>query len=267
MRFPGWQSLRRNWLVAILGLMCSIGLVAGAAILVPANYVATSQMVLLPPLSQPNANYNGVINPYMGLDGLQSMAQVVANSMMGDNTASALHASGVSSYSVTFDTLSAGPILLVQATEPTASQASHAITALDNQVPLTVARLQKAASISPRSYINAKVIASPSTPAQSIKTQLRAEVLALIIGLVLTLLAISIIDGWRIRRSQGSPGPHSYERVSVTPSFTEATGNILPQTQDIAGQSRTVTISGPSSNSDHQAPANESAGGSAHPEF
>lgn len=200
MLFPNWQSLRRNWHTVILGLLLTAGLVTGGSVASPATYVVTSQMVLLPPLTQPNAGYNGVFNPYMALDGLQSMAQVVANAMMDDETARELKQAGVAQYSVVYNSLSAGPILVLQVTAVTPAQANGAIAALDQQVPVTVARLQREASISSRSFILAKVIARPSTPAKSSKTQLRVEVLALMAGLVLTLLAVSIVDGRRVRR-------------------------------------------------------------------
>jgi hypothetical protein len=214
MRFSVLRSLRRNWPVGVFGLLATVGLVAAALRLIPANFVTTSQMVLLPPLSQPNANYNGVVNPYMGLAGLQSMADVVSSAMMDDDTAKALEGVGVTKYSVAHDSLSAAPILIVQVTEPTAAQANSAITALDRQIPLTVARLQGEAAISPKSFITTKLIASPSLPARSGKTQLRAAVLALVVGVVLTLLTASLFDAWRIRR-RSRPADNSYDHAAT----------------------------------------------------
>ena len=216
----GWQSLRRNWHVAIFGFLATIGLVVATTKLIPAKYVATSQMVLLPPLSQPNAGYNGVVNPYLGLAGLQSMAQVVSSAMMDDQTTKALKKAGVGQYSVQYDPLSAGPILIVQATDSSPEKASAALAVLDKEVPLTVAGLQGQAHISSRSFVTAEVVARPSTPAKSGKTQLRATGLAFIVGLVLTLLAVSLIDAWRIRRrTQGSPTGDSYDHVGTAAAF------------------------------------------------
>lgn len=264
MRFPSWQSLRRNWLVTILGLLVTVALIAGAAILSPAKYVTTSQMVLLPPLSQPNANYNGVVNPYMGLAGLQSMAAVVSSAMMDDETAQQLKAAGVSSYSVQYNSLSAGPILIVQVTEPSPSEASHAITVLDKQVPLTVAGLQKAASIAPRSFISAKVIARPTIPSKSTKTELRVVGLALIVGLVLTLLAVSAVDGWRTRR-QDSRNKNSHSRVaSFLAASAETTGRTHTEPPSPSENSLTVTAPPFSDNSNHHAPTNDSVPGRTH---
>jgi hypothetical protein len=135
---------------------------------------------------------------------------------------------------VEYDSLSAGPILIVQAIDPSPAQSSNAITALDKQAPLTVARLQGEASISPKSFITARVIAGPSTPARSGKTQLRAAALAFVVGLVLTLLAVSVIDGWRFRRLQGTPSGDSYYRVETAARFAENTPRMLREPRDAA---------------------------------
>ena len=268
MRSLSWETLRRNYLVGILGLIVTAGLVVGALILMPAKYVTTSQVVLLPPLSQPNANYNGVVNPYMGMAGLQSMAAVVSSAMMDDETARQLQAAGVSSYSVEYDALSAGPILIVQATEPSPSQASKAITALDKQIPITVAGLQKEVSIAPRSFISARLISSPSTPAKSTKTELRIVGLAFIVGLVLTMLSISVADGWRTRRSQDSRKENSRARVAPSPAASaETSARARAEPEAPAEESPTGTATLPADDSDHHVPAGKSVPGSTHSSF
>ena len=228
MRFSGWQTLRRNWVAGIIGLLFTAALGLSAVTLVPAKYVSTSQIALLPPLSQPNASYNGVVNPYLGLAGLQSMAAVVSSAMMDDETAQTLQKAGVSSYSVQYNSLSGGPILIAQVTEPTPQQASSAIAALDSQIPATVARLQDDAAIAPKSFITAKVIARPSTPAKSAKSELRVAGLAVAVGLVLTLLAVSVIEGWRVRRRLNeSRTGESGNRPTAAPAFTETTAGAV----------------------------------------
>jgi len=158
----------------------------------------------------------------MGLAGLQSMADVVSRAMMDDETAQALKEAGVSQYSVQYDSLSAGPILIAQATGSSPEKASAALAVLDKQVPLTLARLQDGASISSSSFITVNVIARPGTPARSGKTQLRAAAVSLVVGLVLTLLAVSFIDAWRIRRRlQGSPARDSHDHVETASAFAE----------------------------------------------
>lgn len=244
MRFFSWQKLRRNWLVGVTGLLVTFGLVVAAAGLVPAKYVATSQMVLLPPRA-PSAGYSGVVNPYLGLAGLESMADVVSSAMMDDQTAKTLQNAGVSSYSVQWDALSGGPILIAQVTEPSAGQASNAITVLDKQVPLTIARLQGEASISANSLITVNVIARPSTPTSSGKTQLRAALLALVVGLILTLLAISVMDARRIRRQQGAQSGERHDYLEAAPAFPDATENGLQDSQAETQELRTAAVDPP----------------------
>jgi len=232
-----WQSLRRNWYIAISGLLVTIGLVVATYSLIPAKYEANSQLVLLPPLDQGSANYNGVVNPFMGLAGLQSMADIISTAMMDDQTAKALKELGVSQYNVEYDGLSAGPILIVQATGSSPGQASAALSVLDRQVPLTLARLQDEASIAPRSFITSMIAARPSTPAKSYKTELRAIALAFVVGLVTTLLAVSVVDAWRIRRrTQSSSGQNSY--VGTSSAFMDANSEFPLHDQEVAKHRR-----------------------------
>jgi hypothetical protein len=174
------------------------------------------------------------------------MADVVSSAVMDDQTAKTLQNAGVSSYSVQWDALSAGPILIAQVTEPSAEQASNAITVLDNQVPLTVARLQGEASISPNSLITVSVIARPSTPTRSGKTQLRAALLALVVGLILTLLAISVMDARRIRRRQGAQNRERYDYLEAAPASAGATGNALQDSHGETEELQTAAVDPPS---------------------
>lgn len=200
------RSLRRNWYVAVFGVLLTAGLVAGMISAVPASYVSQAQMLLLPPPTRLAAtgagtnDPNALVNPYTQLGGLQSMADVIARSMMDDATVRTLRAAGVGTYTVRFDTLSAAPILLVEAEGATPKQATHAVTVLLTQVTATTARLQSQTSIAPESFIRLSVIAQPGDPQRSGKTQLRAVGAAVVVGLVLTLLMVALTDSWRVRR-------------------------------------------------------------------
>lgn len=208
MLLSGLRVWRRNWSVAIVGLLLTSGLVVAAVGLVPASYVATSQMVLLPPAAQRNGGENVAANPYLNLAGLHGMADIVARSMMDDETARNLRQAGVTKYTVLYDTLSAGPVLRVTAEESGPAKASAALETLTKQVPLTTARLQRATAADPRFYVTTAVVARSGPPQRSGKSQLRAVGLALVGGLVLTQLAVALIDAWRRRRALAPPsGP------------------------------------------------------------
>ena len=241
MQFFGLQSLRRNWYVGIFGLLVTAVLVIAAAILIPAKYVATSQLVLLGPISQPVKSHNGVANPngvtnpflgidpYLSIDALDSMANVVSLAMTDSETAQALQNAGVSQYSVVYDPTNAGPILTVQAEGSSREEATGAVSAVTEQVPLTLARLQENAHVSPSAFLTVDVIARPSAPTKSSKTQLRAIGLALVAGLVLTVLAIAFIDGWRIRRRlQGPPAEHALQESDREREAADLNGPFAP---------------------------------------
>lgn len=201
----GLQTLRRNWHIVILGLVVTIVLAAAAFVLIPAKYVATTQVVLLPPRSQADAGYNNVVNPYLDIGALISMADVVSSAMSDDETVQALKNAGVSQYTVEYNTASAAPVLIVTAEGSSSAAASKDVTLVTNQVSPAVARLQNEASISPDSQITAQVIAGSSIPVKSDKTQIRAVGVALVCGLVLTLLGVAVIDSWRTRRRLQGP--------------------------------------------------------------
>lgn len=209
-----WQALRRNWLVSVSGLVITVGLAGASEVLLPAGYSTTSQIVLLPPVDQQSVGSSGAENPYLGLSGLQSMASVVSSSMMDDDTAKTLQRVGVSKYSVQYDALSGGPVLISQVTEPTPGKAESAIAALDKQVPIAIARLQDEVSISSASFVTAHVIATPTAPARSVKQQLRVMGMVLVVGVILTLLTISVIESSRTRRTLHQVHEESEKRIS-----------------------------------------------------
>ncbi|MGO9080046.1 MAG: hypothetical protein ACLQDY_13540 [Streptosporangiaceae bacterium] len=236
MQFFGWQSLRRNWLVAVTGLFVTICLTAAAFVMVPASYVATDQIALIPPIPKPTTANGGTINPYLGLAGLDSMAAVVALAMTDEATGQALAKAGVSQYTVEPNPLSAGPILILQVQASTPAAASNALDALTRQAPLTVARLQREASIASSAFVTVQVISRPSLPARSGKTQLRAVILVFILGIVLTLLAVAFVDAWRIRRRQrGFPGRGSYDQGDLRSADT---GQEFPESNGTARMAR-----------------------------
>ncbi len=231
------QALRRNWFAGLLGLMVTLGLAGVAVAAVPATYVASAQMVLLPPASHRSTSDPTALNPYLGLSGLQGMADIIARAMTDDRTATELKDSGVTAYAVHYDPLSAGPVLLVQAEEASPGQASSALTVLLGEVQKTTARLQGATDLAPATYVTAELIARHGNPERSGKAQLRAVAVALVGGLVLTLLGVCLLDAARMRRRAGV-------RLAPADAFTQApaAGEGRP---GAAGEGRVAAVEGP----------------------
>lgn len=221
MLLSGLQALRRNWPVAVAGVLLTVGLVGMAASLVPASYVATSQMVLLPPAAQPSGSETTEVNPYLNLAGLQGMADIVARSMMDDETVRTLKRAGATSYTVQHDTLSAAPVLLVTAEERSPARARSALVAVTKQVPRSTARLQAATTMDRRFYVTTSVVAGPGDLQRSGKSQLRAVGVALVAGLVMTQLSVSLFDAWRQRRARMAAGRSPTAGVARDPIRAE----------------------------------------------
>lgn len=262
MLLSGLQAWRRNWQVAIVGVLLTLGLVAAAVTQVPATYVATTQMVLLPPATQPSDDGTRPVNPYLNLAGLQGMADIIARAMMDDQTARTLERAGVTQYTVEFDTLSAGPVLQASVEEATPAQASASLLAVTQQVPVTTANLQAATSTEPEFYVTTAVVAAPGTPERSGKTQLRAVGVGLVVGLVLTQLCVSFVDAWRKRRARNRAAraePVPQDRRGTDP---EASRPSVPLAQGARDEAM-VSSSGPKQGSGAEAESAPEGGNAA----
>lgn len=244
MLLSGVQAWGRNWLVALIGVLLTLGFVAAAATLVPATYIATTQMVLLPPPAQRSEGGTRPVNPYLDLAGLQGMADIIARAMMDDETARTLERSGVTQYTVEFDTLSAGPVLRASVEEATPTQASASLSAVTKQIPVTTASLQAATSTEPEFYVTAAVVAAPGTPERSGKAQLRAVGMGVVAGLVLTQLAVSFVDAWRKRRARNRATRAEPEPQDHPGAETGASHPFSPLAQGVRDEA-TVSPSGP----------------------
>lgn len=228
------QAFRRNWQVAAAGVVLSAGSVGAAMSLVPPTYTASSQMVLLPPHVRQKVNDNDVVNPYMSLGGMVSMADLVSRAITDDKANRELQKAGVSQYTVQWDPTAAGPILLVQATGSSPAEARQSLAVLSRQIPVTLVQLQTATSTDPAYFITATVVSGPNEPRRSTKTQLRAVGVAGVAGLTVTVLAVSTVDSWR-RRRRGGPPPTGSRPAPADPPLPGAAPRTPP-----AGLARTA---------------------------
>jgi hypothetical protein len=110
--------------------------------------------------------------------------------------------------------LSPAPIIVLTAQEASPGQASRSLDVLTNQVPQTVTRLQADSSIPADARVSVAVVARPSAPARSGKSQLRAMAVALVAGLVLTVLAASFVEALAQRRRAAVRGAGDLDEVA-----------------------------------------------------
>ncbi|MEO9239028.1 MAG: hypothetical protein ABI418_13175, partial [Jatrophihabitantaceae bacterium] len=112
------RALVRRWYVSVLGILITVGLLAGAVVEVPATYQARASVLLLPPKTKLEAN------PLLGLGGLQEVSDVLARAISDSETADQILAIGSGGkYSVGRDTSTSGPIILITAEASTSTAA------------------------------------------------------------------------------------------------------------------------------------------------
>lgn len=230
MLLSDWRLLLRRWYSVLAGLTVTAGLAVLATQFVPITYVASAHMVLLPPRASDGTG----ANPYMGLGGLENMADVVSIAMVDDTTMKKMIKAGVSDrFTVALDRTMSGPILLVTAEELTAAQASRSLELLMKQIPQTTLRLQTDSAIPTGSLIEVSVIGRKGEPAPARKSQIRALLVAVVAGLSLTLLGTAFLDSWILRRSGLRTGAAARSRPTSSPQI--ASVSVRPDPVEGAG--------------------------------
>jgi len=193
-------SLRRRWWAVSLGLLATLGLGYMALTLVPIEYVARSSMLLLPPES----TLETTSNPYLGLGGLQPAADVLSRALNDGAVHEALAPrDGTATFTVDRDTTSSGPLVLVEVTDVSSTGAAATLDAVVAEMHLTLKKLQEEVGVPEIELIDVVDVARDMTPEPDNKTQIRAILVAVALGLGGTLFGTDLLDGWLVRRRQG----------------------------------------------------------------
>ena len=201
-----WRILLHRWYAVVVGLVATVTLVVIAAQVVPVTYAASAHVVLLPPRASEGIG----TNPYLGLGGLDNMADVVSLAMMDDKTAKQLIAAGVSNdYTVVRDRTTSGPILLITAEETSSSTASASLETVIKEVPVTTLTLQTDTAIPESALIEVTEIGKTGDPEPRRKSQIRALLVVLVGGLSLTVLGTSFLDSLLGRRAARRREPNN----------------------------------------------------------
>jgi hypothetical protein len=194
----------RRWYIALVGVLVTAGLCVTAAVMVPASYSATADVLLVPPLVPITSAGQTPIsdpNPYISLNGLQPLADVMARSMLSGTALVNLKKNGLTgSYTVTEDLVTNSPILIVTATGTTAIDALNNLHLVLATAPTELTQLQNAQNVADASRVSSQIVANPTKASLLRKTQIRALVVAGVIGLVLAALAVQLGDLLLLRR-------------------------------------------------------------------
>ena len=206
-------ALLRRWYVLVGGLLVTVAICFGATQVVPASYTTAVSVLLLPPAS-PLAEGN----PYRALAGLQLAADVLARAVTDTSTTNEIAPpAGSASYAVVRDGTTSGPILLVTTEDTSEAGALATLRAVLDTMPKTLADLQTEAGAPPESLLTMSVIANTDVAEKSLKSLIRAVIVAATVGIGATLLLAAAVDGSMRRRDSNNGGFQSDPVVTSAP--------------------------------------------------
>jgi hypothetical protein len=194
--------LRRRWIVVLVGVLLTLGAGAAAWRAVPSEYSSTSTMLLLPPVNptQPGAN------PYLSLAGLTGPAEVVARSVNDPTTEQELRQAGASgSWTVERDYQTSAPIILVTVQDSSVDKVRATTDIILAEVPKALNQLQASINVASSARITSTVVSRNADVQRVLKPLLRALMLVVAAGLILTVALAALIDAVMLRRRGGGP--------------------------------------------------------------
>ena len=190
-------SLLRRWYLTLVGLIATAGLCVGALNVVPPSYELKANVVLLPPASsvEPGAN------PYLQLDGLNTVVDVLTRALRSQEMVDLVHQTApTAEYTVAQDFTTNSPIIVVTVTDSTSVATRATLNMVLEQVPSTLKELQDPLKIASNSQVTSMVLTKDEEPTTIGKTRLRIAIVVVGLGLAVTVLLVALIDGLVARR-------------------------------------------------------------------
>lgn len=240
-------GLARRWWLVVLGLLATVALSVGAAMLVPTQQAIQATMLVLPPKPLPTTAADGTVttdpvNPFLELSGLAPAADVLARAMAGGAIQDELAPPGsTGTFEVVRDTSMSGPALLITATDRTAGQATALLDKVVARMPSVFADVQTQAGVTPSTAMTLTQVARDAKPTVSNKSQVRAILVAAVGGLVLTLLGTNLVDGLILRRKALRESRATSSDDSAAPPSGPLPWDPVPADKSPVAQTATVT--------------------------
>jgi hypothetical protein len=203
------RVLLRRWYVTLPGLIFVAAISVLTASKVPPKYQANSYVLLLPPASSVGPGGN----QFLALGGLEATTDVLARAMSDIATVNALQAEGVgpSDYVVVRDASTSGPVLQVTTTDKTAAQALADNALVVVRLAPTLAQLQQSVNVNPIDQVTAKRINQAREATVQLKSQLRALLVVIALGLILVIIVAALVDGPMSTRAERRRSARSAE--------------------------------------------------------
>ena len=231
-----WATLRRRWYFVLIALVCTAAASSVIVARVGPTYEAKGAVLLLPPVTTvEKRESNTVGNPYLLLDGLGQIRDIVIRTMLAQATHDELcrprpdpayesmreelcrPQPGVT-YEVTEDFTNRAPIVLVTVRANSTTNVVSALSAVAERVPIILTDLQAGLKVGADAEIKSTLLVVDKKPDIVRKNQIRAGIAVGAGTLALSLLMIGLIDGlMAARRSKNSPDGAAPDTASAGP--------------------------------------------------
>jgi len=194
----------RRWYIGIVGLLVTAGLGFAAWQLSPPTYTAQGTQLLLPPESQVE---QGTRNPLLELGTLDGPGALVIAHLNGQSARAEIErVAPDAEFTVEPDPALRGPTIMVTLSENTAEGALSTLELVLDDVPEILARMQADLDVPPEARVSSMRLAIDAESTPEYSDTLRVVVLAVGVGLALSVVAIVSIDVLiRRRATRGQP--------------------------------------------------------------
>lgn len=241
-----WRAARRRWYLTAGGALVAIGLTALMVIQIGPTYKAESSVLLFPPTSSFQKKITGTTqestqgNPYLLLGGLSQARDIVLRAMQSKPATDAFaRRQPNAQYEVTPDYTTSGPIIVIDVTSKSPTDAVRGLQDAVNTIPDVLASMQSGLSLPDNGLITSRVLTTDTTPEVVHSDQIRSGILVGAVVSVVVLLLLALIDGLLQARRSGAKPPRSEEVEGDDPP--DATRPGPPTTEEPDGAEREIT--------------------------
>jgi len=235
-----WATLRRRWYFLLIALLCTATATYITVDNVGPTYEAKGAVLLIPPVTTVQKNESNTVgNPYLLLDGLGQIRDIVISTMLAQATHDELcqprpddptyesmraelcrpHPSVT--YEVTEDFTNRAPIILITVEAKSQTNLATALRAALDRVPIILTDLQAGLKVGADAEITSTVIVADEKPDIVRKNQIRAGIAVGAVTLALSLLIIGLIDGLLAARRSKRSADAEAESGNAVPSGVE----------------------------------------------
>ncbi|MFD7310141.1 hypothetical protein [Promicromonospora sp. NPDC059942] len=193
-------ALGRRWIVTVVGLLATAGLVYGASTIEPPVYTARALVLLVP--SEQVVGEGG--NPFLALGGLDLPARVVVAYYESD-VAKERFSSGSADaeYVVAIEESTRGPVISVDVTDVSPAATIDTLELLTSSIPVELERLQEEVDAPKNTVVSTLVLAKDERAKTDNSGTVRMVIAAGGLGLVATVVAAVAVDGLVRSRARG----------------------------------------------------------------